>query len=600
MTSPLTQNINTNENKIEMENENVNDNENDSDNIPYFYDINGELTFIEKIFGEPYHINDDYFSHQITYKLIFTVISVYIVEGAADWLWLGVRYYLIETYNIGPSKSAKISGILFLPWSFKLLYALFIDRVSIFNSNRKSYMIILGIFNSLTAFFGLFFISVNLVATVVLFSLNQLFVSSCDLIADALTVERTEFKNHKVASRLQMLGWGSRYISSIIGLLFTTRIERGDDPQGSIATVFIYCFITILIPVFALYLPDKTMTTCFSKNKNNKFIKSHNYSIKEILYLTFETLCYKKVFYPFLFMTLLCMTPTSSEAMDYFLMYKLNFDSIQIGYLKIAGGFAFLLSLFFIYLSSRKNSFNMRRTFIIWTILAGLVPFLSLILIFGLNEKIHIPNFVFMLTDNILFKVCADMILMCVLILTARLCPPKIEAVFTTVFTSFQNFGYFVSLQLSSFMTKKLGIICNESTVDVNKVDCNFDNLWILIIIVNISTFIPLILIYSVPNEKEFELINDKILNKSKENNDSIKNNDNNKYINSNDMIKIYYLCIHYVFPFFQSISRVCCGYCKNGNNIVKRNGYQKHNDNLNENDMDNDINNNINQIEMR
>jgi len=54
-----------------------------SENQPanFLYEPNSQPTQIEKLFGETNHVKDEYKQHQISYSFIFTVISVYLVQG---------------------------------------------------------------------------------------------------------------------------------------------------------------------------------------------------------------------------------------------------------------------------------------------------------------------------------------------------------------------------------------------------------------------------------------------------------------------------------------------------------------------------------------
>merc|ERR1711971_930258 len=154
----------------------------------------------------------------ITWKLVIALSCVYMVEGCEDWLVIAARYYATSVWDMGPSEWASFRSKLTLPWTIKLIYGLCIDTLPILGYKRKSYMLIFGFLapiSALVAIIGAKYMYVQLVAMTV----NMLAVAWCDVIADALTVERTEFKSHTVATRLQSLAWGSRYIASIAGML---------------------------------------------------------------------------------------------------------------------------------------------------------------------------------------------------------------------------------------------------------------------------------------------------------------------------------------------------------------------------------------------
>jgi hypothetical protein len=79
-----------------------------------------------------------------------------------------------------------------------------------------------------------------------------------------------------------------------------------------------------------------------------------------------------------------------------------------------------------------------------------------------------------------------------VLVLAARLCPPGIEATLFALLMSVTNMAGLVSHESGALLTHWLGV--NET---------NFDQLWLLVIITNLSTLLPLVLVGWLPSELE-------------------------------------------------------------------------------------------------
>lgn len=51
-----------------------------------------------------------------------------------------------------PSKAAYLSSIIAFPWSVKLLYGIISDKLPMCGSKRKSYVILMGLFQFLSLF----------------------------------------------------------------------------------------------------------------------------------------------------------------------------------------------------------------------------------------------------------------------------------------------------------------------------------------------------------------------------------------------------------------------------------------------------------------
>ena len=77
-----------------------------------------------------------------------------------------------------------------------------------------------------------------------------------------------------------------------------------------------------------------------------------------------------------------------------------------------------------------------------------------------------------------------------VLVLAARLCPPGIEATLFAMLMSVLNLSGLVSKEGGAILTHLLGVT-----------DTNFDKLWLLVLIANVGSMLPLIFINLLPNE---------------------------------------------------------------------------------------------------
>jgi hypothetical protein len=77
-----------------------------------------------------------------------------------------------------------------------------------------------------------------------------------------------------------------------------------------------------------------------------------------------------------------------------------------------------------------------------------------------------------------------------VLILAARLCPPGIEATLFAMLMSVLNLSSLVSKEGGAILTHILGVT-----------DTNFDRMWLLVLITNVGSVLPLVFIKLLPNE---------------------------------------------------------------------------------------------------
>ncbi len=108
------------------------------------------------------------------------------------------------------------------------------------------------------------------------------------------------------------------------------------------------------------------------------------------------------------------------------------------------------------------------------------------------NRSLGIDDHWFSLGDNLILTVMGEITFMPVLVLAARICPPGVEATLFALLMSVFNFAGLVSHELGAVLTHYLGVT-----------ETNFDNLWLLVTITNVSTLLPLPFINWLPAAEE-------------------------------------------------------------------------------------------------
>jgi len=121
----------------------------------------------------------------------------------------------------------------------------------------------------------------------------------------------------------------------------------------------------------------------------------------------------------------------------------------------------------------------------------------SLILIFRINLKLGIPDFLFCMTSDSLVVAIAEINVMPFLVMAANMCPKNIEGSSYALIMSVINFGFFVSYQLGGLVNRIFGITAK-----------NFDNLWVAVLITSLSGLLPIFSLFimdidSVMKEKK-------------------------------------------------------------------------------------------------
>lgn len=75
-------------------------------------------------------------------------INFFILQNFNHGLWvsaiLALKDYYKDYLHLDPGESQLYITIVYIPWSFKILYGLISDNVPLFGSKRKSWLIIMG------------------------------------------------------------------------------------------------------------------------------------------------------------------------------------------------------------------------------------------------------------------------------------------------------------------------------------------------------------------------------------------------------------------------------------------------------------------------
>jgi hypothetical protein len=115
-----------------------------------------------------------------------------------------------------------------------------------------------------------------------------------------------------------------------------------------------------------------------------------------------------------------------------------------------------------------------------------------LILVTHANRAIGIDDRWFSLGDSLVLTVAGQIAFMPVLVLAARLCPPGIEATLFALLMSVFNIAGAVSQELGAILTHWMHV-----TPD------NFDRLWLLVLVTNLTTLLPLPFVRWLPSEDD-------------------------------------------------------------------------------------------------
>ncbi|MEH2374841.1 folate/biopterin family MFS transporter [Nostoc sp.] len=412
---------------------------------------------------------------------LIAILTVYFVQGILGLSRLAVSFFLKDELLLSPVEVSALLGIVFLPWMIKPVFGFISDGLPIFGYRRRPYLILSGILGSVSWVSLATIVHTSWAATLAI-ALSSLSVAMSDVIVDSLVVERARGESQAKAGSLQSLCWGAAAIGGLItayfsGLLlqyFTTRTVFG---------------ITALFPLIVsgvAWLIAESPVNKDSQDTNH----TNSLSIKHQLGQLRQAITQKSIWLPTAFIFIWQATPNADSAFFFFSTNELHFEPEFLGRVHLVTSFASLAGVWIFQRYLKSIPF---RVIFAWsTVLSSILGMTMLLLVTHTNRLLNIDDHWFSLGDSLILSVMGKIAFMQVMVLAARLCPSGVEATLFALLMSVFNSAATVSHALGALITYWLGITAT-----------NFESLWILVVITNLSTLLPLPFINWLPAAQE-------------------------------------------------------------------------------------------------
>ncbi|QLE43591.1 folate/biopterin family MFS transporter [Nostoc sp. C052] len=412
---------------------------------------------------------------------LIAILTVYFVQGILGLSRLAVSFFLKDELLLSPVQVSALLGIVFLPWMIKPVFGFISDGLPIFGYRRRPYLILSGILGTASWVSLATIVHTSWAATLAI-ALSSLSVALSDVIVDSLVVERARGESQATAGSLQSLCWGASAIGGLItayfsGLLlqyFTTRTVFG-----------ITAFFPLIVSGVAWLIAESPIRKD-SQDSN----QTNPLPIKHQLGQLRQAITQKTIWLPTAFVFIWQATPNADSAFFYFSTNELHFEPEFLGRVHLVTSFASLAGVWIFQRFLKSIPF---RVIFAWsTVLSSILGMTMLLLVTHTNRLLGIDDHWFSLGDSLILTVMGKITFMQVMVLAARLCPPGVEATLFALLMSVFNSAATVSHAFGALITYWLGITAT-----------NFESLWLLVLITNLSTLLPLPFINWLPAAEE-------------------------------------------------------------------------------------------------
>ncbi|OKH29154.1 folate/biopterin family MFS transporter [Chroogloeocystis siderophila] len=392
------------------------------------------------------------------------ILVVYFVQGILGLARLAVSFFLKDELGLSPAEVSALFGIVALPWIVKPLFGFISDGLPILGYRRRPYLILSGILGSLS-WVGLATLVHSSAAATLALALGSLSVAIGDVIVDSLVVERARAESQGEVGSLQSLCWGASAFGGLITAYFSGLLLE----HFSTRTIFwITASFPLIVSIVAWLISESPVSE-----------KPDLLTVKHQLGELRKAITQKAIWLPTAFVFIWQATPTADAAFFFFTTNELGFEPEFLGRVRLVTSIASLLGVWLFHRFLKSVPF---RVIFGWsTALSAVLGMSMLLLVTHTNRALGIDDHWFSIGDNLILTVMGQIAYMPVLVLAARLCPPGVEATLFALLMSISNLGGLLSYQLGALLMHWMGIT-----------QTNFQNLWILVVIANVSTLLPL------------------------------------------------------------------------------------------------------------
>lgn len=418
-----------------------------------------------------------FFGNEPTPELM-AILLVYFVQGILGLARLAVSFFLKDDLGLSPAQVSALMGIAALPWMIKPVFGFISDGLPLFGYRRRPYLILSGLLGT-GAWIAMATVVHSAWAATTAIALSSLSIAFSDVIVDSLVVERARGESDSDAGSLQSLCWGASAVGGLLTAYFSGLLLQ----HFSTRTVFgITATFPLLVSLGAWLIIESRVDRANDWSEVRHQIQQLRGAVMQ-----------KTIWLPTAFLFLWQATPSADSAFFFFTTNELGFQPEFLGRVRLVTSIASLLGVWMFQRFFRTVPF---RVFFGWTtVISTLLGMTALLLVTHANRAIGIDDYWFSLGDSLILTIMGQIAYMPILVLAARLCPPGVEATLFALLMSVTNLAGLLSYELGALLTHWLGVT-----------DTNFDQLWLLVLITNLTTLLPLPFLGWLPNAQAGEI----------------------------------------------------------------------------------------------
>ncbi|KXZ56414.1 hypothetical protein GPECTOR_1g369 [Gonium pectorale] len=383
---------------------------------------------------------------------------LYFVEGILDMASLAVFYYCKDNLGLGPSSTGLFQTAGQIPWELTPLLGLMTDLVPLLGYRRKAYLLLVGLVGS--ACWGcLAALPCSALPAALLLVGSSACTAWTQVIADAVLVGLSQGKPQEVASFYQVLSWATYSTGAVLSAYTTGRLLDAAGPRPVFALA---AGGLLLDAACAGLLTEERRTGLGRPWAEGKARGRRGRGERRTVAVAAAAVeadwqqRWGGILLPALFIFCWQSCPSPTAAMFYFQVYTLHFSAAFQEIVYLAGSFAGVAGV--LAYQALLVHYPL-RSMLLWCALVGwALSATQLLLVTRTNLALGISDKVFVLGDYAVLRAIAEVMMTPLLALSARLCPPGVEATLFACLYSLLNLSGALSGTLGALLTRACGV----------------------------------------------------------------------------------------------------------------------------------------------
>mmetsp|Transcript_3447 Transcript_3447/g.6340 ORF Transcript_3447/g.6340 Transcript_3447/m.6340 type:complete len:592 (+) Transcript_3447:89-1864(+) len=362
------------------------------------------------------------------------IILCYVLVGSFQGISSGVMNVYPLELGATEAQQTTIKVLRSVPASFKIAYGFISDAYPIFGYRRKMYMA--GGWGVCTLSMGLL-TSVRTPSIPFLSLMYLLFGFGfwfADVMADALVAEKAKLEPEASQGTLQSTCYLFRFFFLMLGVVVSTFAYESLGPRPIFG-------VLALCPVCVIALPWSWL-----KEERYAPVAPVRAQCKEI----WRTVSNRSVFQPMAFVYLFNVVQIGNAAWTQYLYTVLKFSTAQLNSILVA--VEVLLFAGVLCYKQFLRGWSWRSVYVLCIGLNAIVSALQVMLIYGANRSLGIPDFAFALGDEGMLEFIAGVQFLPLTIMMVHLCPRGSEGVSYAMFTTMNNVALILSSNLGTLL----------------------------------------------------------------------------------------------------------------------------------------------------